>query len=937
MPYFLQSVAEHINKNYSDSLDSLCVVIPNRRGALYLKKHLGALITEASWIPEILSAEDFVEKLSEIPAAGELALTFDLFGAYNKVLGAEAVNFEQFLRWAPQVMQDFNEVDRYLINSATVFENLKDIKEIESWSLGGDDLSPMQEKYLKFMQNMGKVYHELKKTVLEKGYAWQGLSYRIAHEKLLTGGYKLPHKKILFCGFNAVNLAEEEILGYLVDKNIAELIWDADNYYLKDRTQEAGLFLRRRKKWLEKFPNFITDELVTGTKTVEITGVAGKMAQVASAAQTIEKILESSLALEKTAVVLCDETLLLPVLSALPKKVQSVNVTLEYPASITPLYDLYEHIIQMQINKKNSGKESAFYFKEVLAILYNPFYADLWEDNFFLQLLIKKLNKSNAVYIRTGLLKTWFAENFTQTENIFTGCENAQSAVKVLCSMNEKIIEKLHLKANRSIELETALAFNKELSALQNALASHEDISLKGLRILLKQVLAPSGIPFYGEPLSGLQIMGVLETRTLDFDNIIMLSVNEGVLPSGKSSASFIPDDLKRYLEMPLHGEKDAIYAYHFYRLLQRAKNISLIYNTETDTFGKGEKSRFITQLIAEWKKRNSKVTITENILSLPVNQSSKVYGIHIEKTEAVLKSLQEKAQSEKGLSPTSLNTFKECALKFYFRFVANVREPDEVEEDVESSALGEIIHETLEKLYKPLEGKNLAQADIMLMRKNHEAVTEEIFTAYYDESVNENGKKALALHVIKKYISNFLNFEREIVSELEKKKEILTVKSLEVELKWEITLSNGTKINLAGKTDRIDDVNGTLRIIDYKSSVHKTRDKFEISSLDEVFTNTKYSKALQLLTYAWLAWKNNLAPANKISPCIIPFRAEKKIYKLISGKTDFTFSEDFFTEFEQRLTNFIEEMFDNKKTFAPTEDLDTCEFCAYKSVCNRE
>src|SRR4051812_41228723 len=212
MPYFFQSGAEHIKKKYNDSLDFLCVVIPNRRGALYLKKHLGALITESSWIPEILSAEDFVEKLSEIPAAGELALTFDLFEAYNKVVGPEAVNFEQFLRWAPQVMQDFNEVDRYLIDSSTVFENLKNIREIESWSLGKDELSPMQEKYLKFMQNMGMVYHELKKTVLTKNYAWQGLSYRIAHEKLLKGGYQLPYSKILFCGFNAVNLAEEEIL-----------------------------------------------------------------------------------------------------------------------------------------------------------------------------------------------------------------------------------------------------------------------------------------------------------------------------------------------------------------------------------------------------------------------------------------------------------------------------------------------------------------------------------------------------------------------------------------------------------------------------------------------------------------------------------------------------------------------------------------------------
>ncbi|MGZ3943145.1 MAG: PD-(D/E)XK nuclease family protein, partial [Bacteroidia bacterium] len=785
-------------------------------------------------------------------------------------------------------------------------------------------------------RNMGLVYHELKKNVLQKNYAWQGLSYRIAHEKLLKGGCKLPYKKIIFCGFNAVNLAEEEILSFLIAQNIGELLWDADEYYLKDAVQEAGLFLRKRKKWLEKFPNFVTNELVAGTKAVEITGVAGKMAQVACAAQAIEKFSESGSTLERTAVVLCDETLLLPVLSALPKKVNSVNVTLEYPASATPLYDLYEHIIQMQLNKKPSGKEFAFYFKDVLAVLYNPFFAELWADNFFLQLVIRRLNKSNAVYIRTGLLRSWFAENFAQVESIFTGLENANSAVKHICGMNEKIIDILHTKANRSIELETALVFSKELNSLQTALVSHEEITLKGLRNLLKQVLAPSGIPFYGEPLSGLQIMGVLETRTLDFDNVIMLSVNEGVLPSGKSSASFIPDDLKRHLEMPLHGEKDAIYAYHFYRLLQRAKNISLVYNTETDTFGKGEKSRFITQLISEWRKRNSKVTITENILSLPVNQSAQNYNLHIEKTPEVLKSLAEKAQSERGLSPTSLNTYKECQLKFYLRFVANVREPDEVEEDIESSALGNIIHKTLENLYKPVVGKNLAQEDIFQMQKNYAEEAAKAFAEYYEEAADENGKKALALHVVKKYISNFLSYEKETIQKLATKKQFLTVKNLEVELRSNIVLGNGLSITLAGKSDRIDDVNGMLRIIDYKSSVNKSRDKFDVNSLDEVFTDKKYSKALQLLTYAWLAWKNKMAPAGKISSCIIPFRADEKMYELTAGKAPLTFTDGFFVEFEQKLIEFISQMFNDEIGFPPTEDLEICQFCAYQSICNR-
>ncbi len=934
VPFFLELVAQHIYKNYAGQSDSLLVVIPNRRGALYLKKHLGALVSGFDWVPEIMAAENFIETLSGLPTGGELTLTFDLYETYLKTVAGEAVSFEQFLRWSPQVMQDFNEVDRYLIDSEKVFENLKSIKEIENWSLSGEKLSPMQEKYLAFMTHMGAVYKELKKNVLEKNYGWQGLSYRIAHDKLITEGYKLPYKKIILAGFNAVNLAEENIITYLVKHKIAELLWDADTYYLKNKEQEAGLFLRRHLEKFKPVEGFITDNLSQSEKLVEITGVAGRMAQVAAGAQMIEKAIANNSALEKTAVVLCDETLLLPMLSVLPKAVQSVNVTLEYPAAITPLFDLYEHIIQMQLNKKDTKKESAFYFKEVLAVLYNPFFADLWEDNFFIKEVIRKLNRSNAVYIRTGLLKSWFGDNFAQAETLFTGFDSAFIAVKELCKINARIIEKLHVKANRSIELETALAFMKELNALQNALEKYPEINLRGLRVLLKQVLAGSGIPFYGEPLSGLQVMGVLETRTLDFDNVIMLSVNEGVLPSGKSANSFIPDDLKRHLQMPLHNEKDAIYSYHFYRILQRAKNISLIYNTETDTFGKGEKSRFITQLLAEWKKKNANVTIQENILSLPVTAAGQNFGLVIEKDEDVLNKLLEKAQSERGLSPTSFNTYKECSLKFYLRFIAGVREADEVEEDIEASAMGNIIHKVLEELYKPVLNVNLTAIDVEQMKKQAPAFAQKYFEEHYEEAVDENGKKALAFHVIKKYLANLLNFEKQQIETRGKNQ--LHVKHLEKELSADLVLKDGKKIKIQGKSDRIDDINGELRIVDYKSSVHKYNDKFEIGSLDEVFENTKFSKALQLLTYAWLAWKEKLAPAEKINSCIIAFRAEKKLYTLTQNKKDFTFSDSFFNEFEEKLKVFIAEMFNADKKFEPIPDLETCEYCAYKNICNR-
>ncbi len=915
-------------------MDSLLVVIPNRRGALYLKKHLGNLVNGFEWVPEIMAAENFIETLSGLPTGGELTLTFDLYEAYREVLQGDAVSFEQFLRWAPQVMQDFNEVDRYLVPAETVFDNLKDIKEIENWSLSGEDLSPMQISYLRFMQNMGKVYKELKKNVLARNYGWQGLSYRLAYEKLNSEGYKLPYKKIILAGFNAVNLAEERIISYLVKQKIAELLWDADNYYVKNHEQEAGIFLRKHLAKYKPVAGFVTENLSQMQKDVDITGVAGRMAQVAAAAQIIEDTIAGNSALEKTAVVLCDETLLLPMLSVLPKAVRSVNVTLEYPAAITPLFDLYEHLLQMQVNKKDSAKESAFYFKEVLAVLHNPFFADLWDDHSFIKQIIRKLNRSNAVYIRTGLLKSWFGEHFKVAEDLFGGFPSAYEAVKHFCKVNERIIEKLHAKANRSIELETALAFMKELNTLRSALEKHPEINLRGLSVLLRQVLAGSGIPFYGEPLSGLQIMGVLETRTLDFDNVIMLSVNEGVLPSGKTANSFIPDDLKRHLHMPLHGEKDAIYSYHFYRILQRAKNISLIYNTETDTFGKGEKSRFITQLVAEWKKKNPLVNISENILSLPVTAAGQNYGVSIEKKENVLSKLLEKAQSDKGLSPTSFNTFKECSLKFYLRFIANVREADEVEEDIEASAMGNIIHKALEELYKPVLGTNLTVQDLEAMKKQAPAFAQKYFEEYYEESADENGKKALALHVIKKYIQDMLNFEKKEIEKLGKQQ--VFVKHLEKELNAELILPDGKKIKIQGKSDRIDDVHGVLRIVDYKSSVNSTKDKFDITLLDEVFTNVKFSKALQLLTYAWLAWKEKLAPAEKIRPCIIAFRAEKKLYSLVQGKNELNFTDSYFLEFEEKLKNFVAGFFDPSKKFEPTSDTDMCEFCGYKMICNR-
>ncbi|MBS1647290.1 MAG: PD-(D/E)XK nuclease family protein [Bacteroidetes bacterium] len=934
MSYFLELVAQQVQQKYAHNLNSICLVLPNKRGGLFLKKQLQQVLSKPSWMPEIISTEEFIEKTSGLFRVPDLHLSFSLYQSYCRALGSEALPFDQFLNWSPQALQDFNEIDRYLVDEKKVFENLRDIKEIESWSLGKESLSAMQEKYLTFMQHLGAIYADMKHDALQKNEGWQGLAYRVAYQKIVQENAELPYSQVLFCGFNAMNFAEEKIIKHLVEKNKATLLWDADTYYTQDLAQEAGLFLRKHFVTFHTQTQFVSSELSKSKKHIEISGVAGRVAQVTAAVQALNKIKETDPQLQKTAVVLADETLLLPLLSALPQDIGPVNITLEYPTRITTLYSLYEETMQMHFNKK--GK--SFYFKDVLAVLYNPSFSELCHKKTRATLL-QKINEGNFIYLSFSTLKEYLGDAFEAVEPLFSLVDNqdTKELVQNLCLFNDNLIQKLQQVKKDSIELEVALIFRQQLHVLRHLLQQHV-VSLKALRILMKQVLSPMGISFYGEPLSGLQIMGVLETRTLDFNHVIMLSVNENVLPSGKSGDSFIVDDLKRFLNMPLPHEKDAIYAYHFYRLLQRSQSATLIYNTESDTFGKGERSRFITQLLSEFPKKNTQSTIKEQILTFPSETSKEPFAIIIKKTEAVMKSLVDRACAT-GFSPSSLKTYKECSLKFYFYFVANIKESDEVDEDIESSTVGSIAHKVLELLFKPfVKERPLSESDIETMQKKYEQEIETAFAESYKEGAGDNGKRIITLHVIKKYIARQLEREKEVIRQLEQKKKTRSIIAVEEKLKAALTIETDDgplSAIVNGTIDRIDQSPGSYRVVDYKSSVGGS-DKFDVESIEAVFTEEKYDKALQLMVYAWLVWKNKKAEAKQIQPCIIPFKAEKSEYRLLQNKVDFEFNDDILGDFENLLGGFIKEIFDQNTDFSPTQDEEKCKYCAYKRICNR-
>ncbi len=951
MQPFLYKVASHLHQHYGEQLQDLCLVLPNKRGALFLKQHFTKVYNKTIWLPEILSAEEFIVRLSGMETADPITLSTELYKAYCQVMGAEADSFEQFVKWSTILLHDFNETDRYLIDARDLFNNLKDIKAIENWSLSVDaeTHSPMQQQYLSFMQKMGEIYGVFTRELLQQKKIYQGLAYKLAVERLEKKEWISPYKKLLFCGFNALNKAEERIVQALCALQQAEVLWDGDEYYLSNKQQEAGKFLRKHlQNKIYGAAGFIGKDLLTSTKNIHIIGVPGNMAQALAASQKLSEFIHLGYNLNSTAVVLSDESLLFPVISCLPQEIEDVNITLEYPFHLTNLYDLLEKTFQLHLNKQSSRQKS-FYYKDVLKLLHNPCFQLLLSQPAIIQQVIHQLQHNNHTYFRASTLQRYFGESFEEIAFLFAEWSHSSIALQQLSQLVQ-VLKSAQLKRKpenkqSGMELEFLYQFSLILEQIQTIVHQSPFIQeLKSLSIIFYQLLSQSSVPFYGEPLKGMQVMGVLETRTLDFETIILLSVNENILPSGKSVNSFIPFDLKKYFGLPVYADKDAIYAYHFYRLLQQAKNVVLIYNTEADKLGNGEKSRFITQLLHEWKPLNPGITIREEILSGKSSSSPSSSVISVPKTALLLQRLQEKACGEEngGLSPSALNLFRLCSLRFYFHYIAGIRELEKTEDTIETNTLGTIIHLVLEKLYSPYLKKILRAAHIPQMKTQVPLHLKEAYLQHFPESEITSGKNLLAWEVAGIYTDKLLQKDQQYLLSLEKNNTYLNILGLEQQLHAYITITSPDKwqlrVRINGTCDRIDSQPGLLRIIDYKSNVQNTRDSFEFTSYEDLFTQQNQGKMLQLFIYAWLCYKNNLGQAQQLHPCIIPFRSEKQeVYSIMTAdKKPFSFTSEILEEFELFLGSFVRDLFNPQKSFEQTTHVNHCQYCPYQTICNR-
>lgn len=854
-------------------LSNATIILPNKRAKVFLLESLKNQMMGTAFAPNIISIEEFIQEMACLRTIDSIELLFEFYEVYQGITPkGQCQNFEQFATWATTAIQDFNEIDRYLLDPKKVFTYLEAIEALKRWQVEASKTTKLIDNHLEFWAKLPEYYASFYEHLVSKGIGYQGLIYREAVNKLESFAAATT-QKIYFAGFNALNQAEEKIFKYLAKENSAKIYWDIDAVFLNDPHHDAGLFIRRYKKEWKSFVHQDFEWVVnhfSEQKNIQIIGTPKSIGQAKIVGTLIEKIQTTHPNLEKTAVVLGDENLLLPVLFGLPDSVDALNITMGYPSKNNPAQLLVSKLFKLHHNaKQRNDKSYTFYYKEVLAILNHP----LIEPYCQAQEVVHVINSNNFTFFSREKLFQLYAEKYPNSTNtLFELLFARWDEIPLILANLREIL--LHIKSqlsNDNSEDKMAKAFlysiYNTIVKLTNYQEKYQQIdSLTALHAIYKQIVELAEVSFEGEPLSGLQIMGVLESRVLDFENVIITSVNEGKFPAGKSQNSFLPYDVKKELGLPTFKEKDAIYCYHFYHLLLRAKNIWLLYNTDHEGIDAGEKSRFITQLEIE-KHQLPNSTIYNAVLP------EKAYEpMVIPKTAAIIERLIAIA-TDKGFSPSSLTGYIRNPIQFYTQRILRINEAEDVEENIAANTLGIIIHSALEELYTPYLNQFLAVHHIASMESKIDAVILKYFKQEYKEGEITKGKNLLAFEVAKRNVYNFLQVEKKAITE---DNDAVKVLLLEESLSCEIQLESfDFPIKIAGKVDRIEERNGVIRIVDYKTG-RVAAGSLKLNDIFALTPEIANEKIIQLLCYAMMFENHELRKNLDITAGIISFKNMK-------------------------------------------------------------
>jgi hypothetical protein len=954
MERFLSRCAEYIFEKHTNELHELCLVFPNRRSGVFFSSYLQKQITQPVIGPEIATVNELISGYSSLHQGEKLQLISMLYDIFLKHTHTTE-SFDDFYFWGEVLLADFNDIDRYLVNAKDLFTNMADLKEIENlfdyltheqkaailrfWgSMSGTEQKSHHEKFISIWQKLYPVYTEFKQALQEKEIAFGGMISRQVIEQFKKEKPGFEFQKYYIIGLNALNNCEIAFFNLLQQQNKAEFLWDYDGFYLNDTINEAGRFIRENLKIFPPPKSFaLNARQFSEKKNIKLVAVSSNYGQ----AQEIPRFLDEIKSgfkneFDNTAVVLADESLLYPALGAIPPDYGTVNVTMGYPVKNSVVYGFLLLLVNLLKNKRlNEKEEPVVYHRFVTDVLNHQllgsiepektteFLATLKERN-RITVPLKEIDFSSihrlifSLPLNVADYSRWFLNILSHFYEMIRETESGNQLLSELIYALYQAIEKLD-----SVVSDVDRSQQRTLS---------DTVYFR----LFGQYVGQVSVAFEGEPLSGMQVMGILETRCLDFENLIILGLNENKWPRTFTAPSFIPYNLRKGFGLPGIDEQDAMYAYYFYRIIQRAENITATYSTLKEGIGTGELSRYGFQLLYDSGVEVQKTTLDFKFSSEPVSP------VEVQGSPYKTKILLERITHDKPLSPTAINTWLQCSLRFYFRYILQLPEPDEMKDEIDSPVFGSIFHEVIENLYKPFEGKVVNKADLEKIRKNKILIENEIRKAigkHYFRQKEANGK---TVKLEGKTILIYENTKTFIRRLLEIDSELAPFHLVALEGDYQATLDvslNGKQIpvHIGGKIDRVDRVNGALRIIDYKTGHVETMTFKEIDELFEKDKEKPKKEILQTLIYC-LVYKKDAGETSDLQPAIYSLR------ELFKENFDPEIKRNFLplsfkeieNEFTGKLESLVSEMLSGLGRFYQTPHEKFCQYCPYNKICQR-
>ena len=959
MESFLKLVAADLYKHTEGNLAHTAVVFPNKRAGLFFNEYLAQESDSPIWSPAYVSISELFRSLSPWEVGDPVKLVCELYKIFRRETQSTET-LDDFYFWGEMLISDFDDADKNKVDTDKLFSNLQDLRNImDDYTFIDDEQeeairqffqnfsierrTALKERFISLWDVLGNIYKGFRESLASQNIAYEGMMYRHVIEHLDVD--KLPYEKYVFVGFNVLNKVEHTLFTQLKDAGKAVFYWDYDEFYMKENrqavTHEAGEFIRRN---LRDFPSPLSGELfknLSKPKEVHYIASSTENAQARYLPQWIRNNLTTPE--KETAVVLCNEALLQPVLHSLPAEVKHVNITMGFPLSQTPVYSFLIALLELHTHGFNF-KSGRYTFQSVVTLLKHPYTRQLTGQA---ELLEKELTRNNRFYPLPGELgkDEFLTRLFTPLSGNLNLCIRLSETLQQVAGIYQANTSGTEdTDAFNQLYRESLFKAYTTINRFRTLIEEDElTVQSETFRRLLVKVLSATNIPFHGEPAIGMQVMGVLETRNLDFRHLVLLSVNEGQLPKSGGDSSFIPYNLRKAFGMTTIEHKIAVYAYYFYRLLQRAERITLMYNTSSDGLNRGEWSRFMLQFLIEWPH-----PITRQFLEAGQSPQG-TSPITVEKTPDVMRRMQSlfdvRANPKAKFSPSALNYYLDCPLKFYYRHVAGLSAPDEVSAEIDSATFGSIFHYAAEHIYKDLttHGKVINKEALETLLRNEVKLQDYVDTAFkklffnvpQNEKPEYNGIQLINSAVIARYLKQLLQ------NDLRYAPFTFIASEMEVDEPIDIQTPKGViKSRIGGIIDRMDSKDGTLRIVDYKTGGDADTPPY----VESLFIPDKKRSNYVFQTFLYAAIMCRKQPTMKIAPALLYIhRAATETYSPViqmgeprkpkEAVEDFSKYEK---EYRERLQGLLEEIFNPEKSFAQTEIIEKCTYCDFKALCKR-